>query len=140
MEGGVMFLGWRSPVLVVILAGLLTGCATMQDRNPEPRLHHLVVVWLKQSGNETLRQQYITQSKPLAQLPGVLAYDAGKPASVKRGRANAAVDESYDVAISSVFENPQAFEAFLKNPEYGRIAQHVLRPLVDRYQVYDFIE
>jgi hypothetical protein len=125
-----------------VLLGLLAGCATTQ-KEPNAmshRLHHVVVIWLKQSGDADLRQRYINESKPLARLPGVLAYDVGTPASIKRRHTSSALDESYDVAIASVFESPQAFEAFLKNPEYGRIAQQVLRPWVDKYQVYDFVE
>lgn len=128
------------------LLGLLAGCATTENAHKDiddvagHRLHHVVVIWLKQSGDTVVRQRYIEESRPLAKLPGVLAYEVGTPAAIKRLHTRAALDESYDVAVASVFENQQAFETFLKNPEYGRIAQQVLRPLVDKYQVYDFVE
>lgn len=130
----------------VLLLGLLAGCATTEnahqdiDRVAEHRLHHVVVIWLKQSGDTDVRQRYIEQSKSLAKLPGVLAYEVGTPATIKRRHTSAALDESYDVAVASVFESPQAFEMFMKNPEYARVAQQVLRPLVDKYKVYDFVE
>lgn len=133
-------------LLIMLLLGLLTACASTEnelnkiDYATEHRLHHVVVIWLKQSDDNDVRQRYIEQSKPLAKLPGVLAYDVGTPASIKRRHTSAALDESYDVAVASVFESPQAFEMFLKNPEYGRIAQQVLRPLVDKYKVYDFVD
>jgi heme-degrading monooxygenase HmoA len=98
------------------------------------------VIWLKQPGDETARRHYIEQSRRFADLPGVLAYDVGTPSNVIRRHTSSALDESYDVAIASVFESQQAFEAFLKNPEYGRVAREVLKPLVDNYRVYDFIE
>lgn len=104
------------------------------------KVHHVVVVWLKQAGNEDVRRQYIEASRQIAKLPGVLSYDIGSPAAIKRERASTALDESYDVAISSSYESQQAFEDLLKNPEYVRIAQQVLKPLVDKYKVYDFIE
>lgn len=126
-------------LLPLMLAFLFVGCAA-NPIEPEHRLHHLVVVWLKQPGDAGLRQRYIDESKPLAALPGVLAYDVGSPAPVKRRHSRAALDESYDVAIASVFENQAAFEAFLQNPTYGRIAREVLRPMVEKYQVYDFVE
>ncbi|QSB00041.1 Dabb family protein [Methylomonas sp. EFPC1] len=132
---------------VLALAGLLaaggTGCAytAKPDQQAQNRkVHHVVIVWLKQAGDEQLRQHYIQQSAGLAKLPGVLAYDVGTPAAIKRGRANAALDESYDVAVSGIYESQQAYEAFLQNPEYLRVAQQVLRPLVDKYKIYDFIE
>lgn len=128
------------PVLLG-LAGLI--CATAAHAEPEAgsrKVHHVVVVWLKQAGDENVRWQYIEASKSLAQLPGVLSYEIGTPAAIRRGHASTALDESYDLAISSSYQSQQAFEDFLKNPEYVRVAQQVLRPLVDSYKVYDFIE
>jgi len=142
-----IFLEWKHKALAVVLfmiAVALTGCAstpsnTQSQSQSTGTLHHLVIIWLKQPGDATVRQQYIDASKPLAILPGVLSYEVGVPATIKRSHANASVNESYDVAIASVFESPQAYEAFLKNPQYAQIAQGVLRPLVEKYQVYDFI-
>lgn len=125
--------------LLILSAVFLSGCASAPIE-PQPRLHHLVVVWLKQPGDASLRQRYIDESKALAKLPGVLAYDVGTPAQAKQRRGSAALDESYDVAIAGVFENQSAFEAFLQHPEYGRVAREVLRPMVERYRVYDFVE
>lgn len=134
-------------IFPVALACLLTFCGTgcsynaKSDHHAQNRkVHHLVIVWLKQAGDEKLRQQYIQDSEGLAKLPGVLAYDVGTPAPINRGRVNAAVDESYDLAVSGVYESQQAYEAFLQNPDYLRVAQQLLRPLVDKYKVYDFIE
>lgn len=131
----------------IALAGLLaaggTGCAynaKLDQQAQNRKVYHVVIVWLKHAGDEQLRQQYIQQSEGLAKLPGVLAYTVGTPAAIKRGRANTALDDSYDVAVSGIYESQQAYEAFLQNPEYLRVAQQVLRPLVDKYKIYDFIE
>jgi quinol monooxygenase YgiN len=127
--------------LTLAIGGNSGFSAAQADTDAEShKVHHLVIVWLKQAGDEKLRRQYIDESKPLAELPGVLAYEVGTPAAINRGHANAAVDESYDVAVAAVYENREAYEAFLKNPEYLRVAQQVLRPLVDKYKVYDFTE
>ena len=104
------------------------------------KIHHVVIIWLKQPGNEEARQQYIDASLPLAKIPGVLSYTVGAPARIKHERENPALDESYDVAVSSFFASEQAYEAFLKNPLYLKLAQQLLRPLVDKYKVYDFVE
>jgi len=104
------------------------------------KVHHVVIVWLKQHGDVELKQQYINASKPLAEIDGVLAYDIGEPVSIKRERPNPAVDDSYDLAISATYQSQQAYESFLKNPEYQHLAVDVLRPLVEKYKVYDFVE
>lgn len=127
-------------LLPAVWLGLLAGCASTPTAEPAPRLHHLVVVWLKQPGDAQLRNHYIQASQPLAKLPGVLAYDVGTPATIQRAHASKALDDSYDVAVSAVYESPEAFAAFLQDPEYQRIAKEVLRPLVDKYKVYDFVE
>ncbi len=134
----------RYSMVLSVLMGLsnLIGAATVhaeQDAEPH-KVHHVVVVWLKQAGDENVRRQYIEESKPLSRLPGVLSYDIGVPVAIRRGHVSTALDESYDLAISSSYQSQQDFEDFLKNPEYLRVAQQVLRPLVDRYKVYDFIE
>ncbi|WP_446810366.1 Dabb family protein [Methylomonas sp. 2BW1-5-20] len=127
--------------LMLAIGGTSGFSAAQADADAEShKVHHSVIVWLKQAGDEKLRRQYIDESKRLAELPGVLAYEVGTPAAINRGHANAAVDESYDVAVAAVYENREAYEAFLKNPEYLRVAQQVLRPLVDKYKVYDFME
>lgn len=131
-------------LLVGLLLLLVNGCAVstsaVEAETQSHRLHHVAVIWLKQSGDETLRQQYISASKPLAELPGVLAYELGTPAMIKRSHTSSALDESYDVAVSAVFESPEAFAMFIKHPEYQHVARQVLRPLVEKYKVYDFVE
>ncbi len=126
--------------LMVMMAHINTASAQAEPKSEAHNVHHVVVVWLKQAGDENVRRQYIQESKRLAELPGVLSYDVGVPADIKRGHTSTALDESYDLAISSTYESQQAFEDFLKNPEYVRIAQQVLKPLVEKYKVYDFIE
>lgn len=122
---------------------LLVSSASFSQTPADPsshRIQHVVIVWLKQHGDPYVQQQYIAASKPFAALPGVLSYVVGTSALSKRERLNPALDESYDVAVSSSFENQEAYEAFLKNPEYVKMAMEVLRPLVDKYRVYDFVE
>ncbi len=126
--------------LYVLILVSNTGLAQSTAETGQHKIQHVVIVWLKQPGDAEVQQQYIAASKPLAALPGVLSYTVGAPANIKRERANPALDESYDLAVSSSFENQQAYEEFLKNPDYVKVAMEVLRPLVDRYRVYDFVE
>ncbi|MGR8935014.1 MAG: Dabb family protein [Gammaproteobacteria bacterium] len=104
------------------------------------KAYHVVVVWLKQHGDEAARRKYIEGSKRLAELPGVLVYNIGTVAAVKRDKPGAAVDDSYDVAVSSTFESKQALENYLQHPEHHKVVHEVLKPLVEKYKVYDFVE
>lgn len=130
---------------LIIFVGLVTGCAINQpDSNANSqtpqRLHHVVVVWLKHAADPAAIARYIDASQSLARLPGVVSYQVGQPAKMPQRRASKALDESYDIAVASVFESQQAYAAFLKNPDYARLAQETLRPLVQTYRVYDFVE
>lgn len=125
------------------LMPVLSACCMLapdQSDRLSGSVHHVALVWLKQAGDPAARRQYIELSWPLANLPGVLSYQLGTPAEIRRERVNSALDQSYDVAVSATFADSQALEAFLKNPGYQAVAQQQLRPLVDRYKVYEFAE
>lgn len=115
----------------------LAGCGGLPTKGA---VHHVAVIWLNTHGDEDLRQRYVNAIQPLAQLPGVVEYAVGTQLSVPRSRPNAAVDSSFDLVVHSRFSDLAAYQAFLANPDYLRIAQTTLKPMVERYQVYEFVE
>lgn len=135
------------PYSLLILLFLLTaltdanaGQAQRPSNTVSGRVFHVVVIWLKQHGDENARRQYIEGSKRLAKLPGVLSYDVGTITDIKREKHSPGVDDSYDVAVTSSFESKQALENYLQNPEHHKVVFEVLKPLVEKYKVYDFAE
>ena len=132
-----------SLVLTAIMAVNGIACAdeAHAESNPEQqKVHHLVIIWLKQHGDEQARRKYIEVSKHLAEIPGVLAYDIGTPVPLQRERTDSAADDSYDLAISSTLESRQALDNYVKHPKHQKIIQDILKPMVDKYKVYDFID
>jgi hypothetical protein len=130
------------PVLVLTMVlSLATVCHAEESvNNSGGKAYHVTVIWLKQHGDAEARRKYIEGSKRLSKLPGVLSYNIGTITTIIRDKPNHAVDDSYDVAISSTFESKQALENFLKNPEHHKVVHEVLKPLVEKYKVYDFVE
>lgn len=126
-------------VLSLLFIGSVTTVQAETNSVPH-KAHHLVVVWLKQHGDVAVRKQYIEASKRLAKLPGVLTYHIGIPAAIKRDNPRPALDDSFDIAISSTFENLQALENYSKHAEHQKVIQETLKPLVEKYKVYDFVE
>lgn len=129
---------------VLFLAAALSLAAPVQAEESagvsEGKAYHVTVIWLKQHGDADARRKYIEASKRLSKLPGVLSYNIGTIASINRAKPSHAVDDSYDVAISSTFESKQALENYLKNPEHHKVVYEVLKPMVEKYKVYDFVE
>lgn len=129
--------------LLMILAALSSAAGAKEpatESGEQRKAHHVVIIWLKQHGDENARRQYIEGTKRLAKLPGVLAYNIGTPTAVKRKHASHSLDDSYDIAISSTFENKQALENYLNHPVHDQVLKEVLKPLVEKYKAYDFIE
>ena len=56
-------------------------------------INHVVLVWLKDPGNESQRQQLIERSKQFTQIPGVLHV------YMMRGAAKAFDQKSYDFTM-----------------------------------------
>ena len=104
--------------------------------SPSASIHHVVIVWLKEHSNPDARKRYIELSRAQGKLPMVVRYQIGT--AVPGGRD--VVDSSYDVAIVASFENQAALDAYLKHPEHERVIHEALKPLVDRFVVYDFAE
>jgi hypothetical protein len=130
--------------LVFLLAALVAAPLAQAERPANTadgkKYHHVVVIWLKQHGDPEAQRKYIEGSKRLSRLPGVLSYDIGPVADIKRDKPSASVDDSFDVAVSATFDSKESLENYSKHPEHGKVIQEILKPLVDRYKVYDFTE
>lgn len=128
--------------LCLLSALILTPAAYAADQAAPPsgKIHHLVVIWLKQHGDPEARRQYIEGSKRLSNLPGVVGYSVGPIADIHHDKPTPAVDDSFDIAVSATFANKEALENYSKHPEHHKVIQEVLKPLVDHYKVYDFAD
>lgn len=127
----------RFTALLLFLLPTIVSYAQDVASNTSGNIHHVVIVWLSKAGDENARMQYIEASKRLAKLPGVLSYSIGKVLSNNKGEV---VDNSYDIAIVSDFENQQDLNAYVQHPEHKKIIDGELKPIVSKCIVYDFIE
>lgn len=100
------------------------------------RIHHVVIVRLKDHGSAEARQQYIEATRSLSKLPMVSSYHVGTALPGKRD----VVDSSYDVAIVATFENAQALDEYSRHSDHDKVINEKLEPLADRVVVYDFVE
>ncbi|MGJ8668824.1 MAG: Dabb family protein [Oceanococcus sp.] len=128
-------------VLSVVLAvALLSACACCPPRSSDNTVQsdylvHVVLVWLKQPGNQEHRIQIIDASQRLREIPGVLDLHVGEVLASDR----AVVEDSYDVALSLRFSSQADLQAYLEHPVHVNAVKQHFVPVMQRYQVIDFV-
>ena len=98
------------------------------------RIVHVVLVWLKEPGNQEHRAQIIEATRRFAEIPGVEEIRVGEPISSQRST----VDDSYDIGLYMIFTSSEALEIYLAHPAHKDAQRSVLRPIVSKVVVYDF--
>ena len=119
---------------------LLSGCSVLNQQRestsqalPQAQIIHIVVIWLREPGNEAHRQTLITASQQLTQIPGVIAVEGGSVITSERS----VVDSSFDVALVFKLQNQQALRGYVQHPLHKKLLKEVFKPLIERYRVYD---
>jgi len=117
---------------LLLIATISAGCASLRPASGG-QIEHIVVVWLKEPGNETQRQQLIERSKTFTQIPGVLRVSAGTVLPSNRPM----VDSSFDVAVVFTFASEQALRDYDQHPIHKKAVQELLAPLSAKVVIYD---
>ncbi len=99
------------------------------------KITHVVMVWLKEPGNEQQRAEFIKASEQLNDLPGIVNRHVG----VVRSSDRIIVNDTFDVAVTVTMESEAALKAYLNNPKHKKILKEKIKPLTNRVVVYDFI-
>ena len=113
----------------------ITGCVGLGSRQ-DGALQHIVLIWLKDAGNDEQRQKIIEVSRSFRDIPGVLQVQSRKVVASDRG----IVDDSFDVGILVVVPDERRLAEYLAHPIHQRARNDVLMPLVEKVLVYDFQE
>ena len=102
----------------------------------DSKLHHIVLCWLKDSGNEKDRKEIIEVTETLKNIPGVISAQAGEVVLSDRD----IVDDSFDVGIIIVTKDQEDLQKYLDHPIHQKAKKEVLLPLVKKVLVYDIID
>lgn len=119
-------------VLLLVFSSGLTGQVFADGT--ESRIVHVVLVWLKEPGNQEHRAQVIHATRRFAEIPGVEEVRVGEPISSQRST----VDDTYDIGLYMIFASTEALDSYLAHPLHKDAQRSVLRPLVSKIVVYDF--
>ncbi len=123
--------------IIIFVSFLLPACQQGKDYpGSTSNVHHVVICWLNEPGNNEARQKVIDVSRRFSEIPGVTDVKAG---SVIRSEREI-VDSSFDVAIYLSFENEQRLFEYLNHSIHKKAVEKTLKPLVRKVVVYDFIE
>jgi len=100
----------------------------------DKRVSHVVVAWLKEPGNQQMRDKFIQASRKLEALPGVISRHVSAVIPSERSK----VDDTFDVAVTVTFENSKALKNYMKSQKHKKMLHDELKPLVNRIVVYNF--
>ena len=119
-------------VSVLCFISLTVSSVSAQENK---KITHVVMVWLKEPGNETQRATFIKASEQLNDLPGIISRHVG----VVQASERAIVDDTFDVAVTVTMESKAALKAYLNHPKHKKILKEKIKPLTNRVVAYDFI-
>ena len=118
---------------VLILGLLLVGGVTQAE--PGKTFSHVIIVWLKEPGNEAMRKKFVTASEQLNTLPGIINRHVGFVDASDRKID----DDSFDVAVTVTLKDKAAYDAYMVHPKHQEIVDQHLKPLVDKIIGYNFV-
>lgn len=122
-------------VLQFVLIAYLSAFTTTIFAEEDKKISHVVMVWLKQPGNQQQRKAFIKASEQLNDFTGILNRHVGVVIPSDRN----IVDDTFDVAVTVTLKNKKALQAYLDSPKHKKIIQEQIKPLVNRTVAYDFI-
>ncbi len=126
----------RTAVLFLTVFAASSACHPRIPPEGRPgQVTHVVVCWLKNSGDETERQKLIEVSNSFNEIPGVVNVAAGSVLPSERS----IVVSDFDVAIVITFKDEAAMGAYLDDPIHTSAVKETLRPLAREVKVFDFI-
>ena len=121
--------------IFALLSMLLSACATINMAQQE-QVVHVVLVWLKESGNEQHIDQIIDATKALKEIPEIKQLRVGK--SIPSNRK--IVDDSFDVGLYMTFLTVEDMQSYLQHPKHKQAVKTVIKPLASKLLVFDFTD
>lgn len=95
---------------------------------------HIVIFWTD-PGQPGAADNVIAGAKQyLPTIPGIQHFHVGKMVGSERP----IVDQSYQVALNTVFTNKQAHDDYQVHPQHLAFVEKIFKPLCTRALIYDF--
>ncbi|MEI6193161.1 MAG: Dabb family protein [Verrucomicrobiota bacterium] len=95
---------------------------------------HLVIFWTNPEQPHAADELVAGANKYLKAIPGVRQFHVGKMV----GSARPVVDQTYQVALNTVFTSKQAQDDYQVHPQHLEFIAQCVKPFVKKVVVYDF--
>lgn len=95
---------------------------------------HIVIFWTDPTKPEAAEAVIAGANKHLKNIPGLTHFHIGKMVGSQRP----VVDQTYQVALNTVFASKQAQDEYQVHPEHLKFVAEYVKPLVKKVLVYDF--
>ena len=95
---------------------------------------HVVIFWTNPLKAEAPDAVIAGAHKLLKDIPGLTHFHIGKMA----GSARPVVEQTYQVAMTTVFTSKQAQDEYQAHPQHLEFVAQCVKPFVTRVLVYDF--
>ena len=98
------------------------------------RFNHIVIFWTDPAKPEAADAVIAGGEKFLKTIPGLLHFHIGKMV----GSPRPVVDQTYQVALNTVFTSKQAHDDYQTHPQHLEFIAQCVKPFVKKVLVYDF--
>jgi hypothetical protein len=95
---------------------------------------HVVIFWTDPAKPEAADAVIAGGGKFLKNIPGLTHFHIGK----MTGSARPVVDQTYQVALNTVFASKQAQDDYQAHPQHLEFVAQCVKPFVKKVIVYDF--
>src|SRR5437868_13050420 len=117
----------------IALSLVPTGAQAVATRTGQ--VTHVMLFWLKRPGNVDDQNFLRRALRTLRRARGVNDVRVGRPMLVDRPSE----EQSFDLGVVMTFRDRQALEKFERDQRREQAIDAMLRPLVRRYTVYNFV-
>jgi len=128
------FFRMRLPIFLICLVLFLTSSNAPAANSRSGQVTHVMLFWLKRSGNVDDRNVLLRGLRTLRRVRGVNDVRVGRPLPVDPP----GLEQSFDLGVVVIFRDREALEKFEHDPRRRRALDTILEPLVRRYTVYNF--
>ncbi len=95
---------------------------------------HVVIFWTDPAQPDAADQVVAGGNKFLKSIPGLTHFHIGKMV----GSTRPVVDQTYQVALNTVFTSKQAQDDYQVHPQHLEFVAQCVKPFVKKVLVYDF--